>query len=107
LAGPVVADDRRRLVRPEREVGLAQCDDTPEMLLNVPRLEQRWRRGRRRHQRDDIVVMNGVTIPDSGARVKGLANLKGVKTPIPGRTGAAPGVRPPAALTFLSNRSAT
>jgi len=42
--------------------------------------------------------MNGVTIPDSGARVKGLANLKGVKTPIPGRTGAAPGVRPPAAL---------
>src|SRR5439155_3234650 len=77
LAGPVVADDRVDLVRPEREVRLAQCDDTAKVLLDVPRFEQGWRWRRRRHRRDDIVVMNGVTISDSGARVKRLTDPEG------------------------------
>ena len=55
LAGPIVADERVHLVRPQREVSLAQRDDPPEVLLDVPRFEQGWRRWRR-HRRDDIVV---------------------------------------------------
>jgi hypothetical protein len=50
------------LVRPEREVTLAQRDDTPEVLLDVPRFEQGWRRRWRRHRRDDIVVLDSMTV---------------------------------------------
>src|SRR5439155_20600536 len=64
LAGPVVADERVHLLRPEREVTLAQRDDTPEVLLDVPRFEQGWQRRWRRHRRDDIVVLDSMTIPE-------------------------------------------